>query len=282
MSVKKRLWSIFTLVIITGAPPPVFAQRSEDFIRINKDANGSYLSFDSSILTLRKNDLEIALVSAVHIGEADYYTTLNRKFKEYEAVLYELIADADQKPSASAEKELSAISHLQHGMKGLLGLEFQLDLIDYHSDNFIHADMTPHEFAESMERKNESIWSMLLKMLLRSGEVQAKGPQITPEIFMLQMALSPNRTMTLRRILAGQFQNMDTFIEVFEGKEGSSIITERNKFAINVLKNQIAAGKKKIAIFYGAGHMKDLYTRIANELGAVESNREWIVAWKLR
>ena len=35
----------------------------------------------------------IDLVSAVHIGEGDYYATLNELFKNYDVVLYELVAD---------------------------------------------------------------------------------------------------------------------------------------------------------------------------------------------
>ena len=46
---------------------------------------------------------------------------------------------------------------MQMGMKETLGLEFQLELIDYNRDNFTHADMSPEEFAESMVENDESL-----------------------------------------------------------------------------------------------------------------------------
>ncbi len=49
---------------------------------------------------------------------------------------------------------------------------------------------------------------------------------------------------------------------VLEGPKGSTLIGERNKRALDVLKKQIASGKKKIAVFYGAGHMVDMEKRL--------------------
>ncbi len=99
---------------------------------------------------------------------------------------------------------------------------------------------------------------------------------------MLQMLLSPNKQMTLRKVLAGQLQNMDTFIEVFEGVDGSSLISGRNQVAIKVMLDQIAKGRKKIGIFYGAGHMPDFEKRLLNDLNFKKISEEWLLAWKLR
>ena len=44
------------------------------------------------------------------------------------------------------------ISLLQNGMKDLLELEFQLKGIDYTRKNMVHADMSPDQFAESMQQ----------------------------------------------------------------------------------------------------------------------------------
>ena len=48
----------------------------------------------------------------------------------------------------------------------------------------------------------------------------------------------------------------------FGGEDGSAIITDRNKKALVVLKKEIADGKKKIGIFYGAGHLSDMDKRL--------------------
>jgi len=70
----------------------------------------------------------------------------------------------------------------------------------------------------------------------------------------------------LKRVLAGQFEHMDSMMEALEGPDGSTIIAERNKVALETLKEQIAAGKLKIGIFYGAGHMPDMERRLIDDL----------------
>jgi hypothetical protein len=65
-----------------------------------------------------------------------------------------------------------------------------------------------------------------------------------------------------------------------EGPNGSVLVTERNKAAIKVLKQQIAAGKKNMAIFYGAAHMKDMEKRL-EDLGFKRQKVEYRVAWDL-
>ena len=41
----------------------------------------------------------------------------------------------------------------------------QLDEIDYTKRNFVHADMSPDEFAASMKKKGESLWNMIWKAM---------------------------------------------------------------------------------------------------------------------
>jgi len=58
------------------------------------------------------------------------------------------------------------------------------------------------------------------------------------------------------------------------------IVTERNKAAIEVLKKTMAAGKKKISIFYGAAHMPDMARRL-EEMGFKAVRTDWQMAWDL-
>jgi hypothetical protein len=43
----------------------------------------------------------------------------------------------------------------------------------------------------------------------------------------------------------------------------------------------LAAGKKKIAIFYGAAHMPDFDKRLKEDFGMKRTTSEWINAWNL-
>jgi hypothetical protein len=71
-------------------------------------------------------------------------------------------------------------------------------------------------------------------------------------------------------------------MEALEGPEGSTIITERNKVALKKLSEQIAAGKKKIAIFYGAGHLGDMEKRLAADFQLKRKDEQWLDAWNLK
>ena len=103
----------------------------------------------------------VDLVGVVHIGQREYYQDLNKRLGKYDSVLYELVApDGTRIRPEDLEKRRSLIASMQTGMKDMLNLEYQLELIDYLAENFRHADMSPKEFAEDLERRGDSVWKM--------------------------------------------------------------------------------------------------------------------------
>ena len=64
--------------------------------------------------------------------------------------------------------------------------------------------------------------------------------------------------------------------------EKSVIIGERNKAAIDELDAALREGCKRIAIFYGGGHMPDLDTRLRQQFGLVATDVQWQTAWSIR
>ena len=68
---------------------------------------------------------------------------------------------------------------------------------------------------------------------------------------------------------------------MFDGPEGSTIITERNKKAFEVLSREIAKGRKKIAVFYGAGHLPDMQRRLEQDYQMQQTGTQWLSAWSL-
>jgi hypothetical protein len=68
----------------------------------------------------------------------------------------------------------------------------------------------------------------------------------------------------------------------FGGEEGSTLITDRNGAALEVLSEQIAAGKERIAIFYGAAHMDDFDRRLREDFELQPGETVWLEAWDLR
>ena len=85
----------------------------------------------------------------------------------------------------------------------------------------------------------------------------------------------------VKRVLAEQIEDVEGSLLAIEGPEGSTLVSGRNKAALEVLRKQIAGGKKKIAIFYGAAHMSDFQRRLREEFHLAPSSTRWLAAWKM-
>ena len=102
------------------------------------------------------------------------------------------------------------------------------------------------------------------------------------EMQLLMALFDKNRSLALKRAMADQFQEMEGMTAALEGPKGSTLIGERNKRALEVLKKQIAAGKKKIAIFYGAGHMADMEKHLRADFALKPQKTQWLQAWDMK
>ena len=92
---------------------------------------------------------------------------------------------------------------------------------------------------------------------------------------------SDDRPRRLKIVLAQQLAETEDLLTSFGGEEGSMLISERNKIALKVLKEQLAAGKKRIGIFYGAGHLADMDQRLRKDFGLEPVEVTWLTAWDL-
>ncbi len=262
---------------------------SADFMRIRKDSRGRDVALETSItryaLTTEKGDrITVDLIGAVHIGEKEYFSKLNKRFKNYESLLYELVApEGTVIPKGGGPKDgipTNPIAAMQVGMKSMLGLQFQLEHIDYTKKNFKHADMTPEEFSQSMKNNEESISKYAVRAIGQSMAMQAAGKG-GDSMEMLFAMFSKNKELRLRRSFAKQIQNMEAGTAVFKGKDGSTIIDHRNAKCMKVLESEIAAGKRNIAIFYGAGHLPDMQRRLMSDFKMKRGGQVWVEAWSL-
>jgi hypothetical protein len=96
----------------------------------------------------------------------------------------------------------------------------------------------------------------------------------------LEILASKDSPVELKRIVGRMFDSVEAIMTGVEGPNGTVIISERNKIALGVLQKQIAAGKKKLGIFYGAAHLKDMEKRLL-ALGFTLEKTEWLTAWDL-
>lgn len=265
-------------------------KRSTDqFMRVRMDLKGEPLSMDTAVVRYLPADgsrpgLQVDLVGAVHVGDTAYYDELNKLFESYDVVLYELVApEGTRIPKDGRKKRGSGhpVGAMQDGLKSLLNLDHQLDCIDYTKENFVHADMSPDEFAQTMADRGESFMQMFFRMMGAGMAQQAGGGSSDAALLMALFASPDERTLRLKTEFARQMGNMEGQMNAINGDEGSTIITERNKKAFEVLKREIAAGKKKIAVFYGAGHLPDMEERLLRDFQMKRSDRKWLTAWSL-
>jgi len=259
-------------------------QAAPGFISFVED--GEYSGRLETALTsyVNPDGVRVDLIAAVHIADASYYELLREVFGIYDAVLYELVAPEGYKPSPDASPD-SIVSLFQRGFCRLLDLTFQLDGVDYTAANFVHADLSPSKLSKIMEERGENFFTIFMRVLNAQMLAMSKGmgSHMTGEA-LLDAFRSDNRAGRLKYLVGREMKHVESlFAEMESGEEGkgSILLGERNKIAIEKLEERISNGEKKLAIFYGAGHMPDMEARLLRDLGFVKQWQEWMTAWEI-
>ncbi len=270
------------------APANIAETKKTEFVRINKSDDNIPLSLQMANVRYVQddgipNDMYVDLISVVHVADKSYYQYLNELFKTYDVVLYELVAPEgtriDQREAGEAK---GLLSMLQQGMKNVLGLSFQLEEVDYSPKNFVHADISPEDFKNSMDENGESFLAMFLRMWLVGIQQQATNPNAVNDMDLIMAMFSPNKERDLKVIAAKQLMQIDPMMNAIEGNNGSTLVTTRNLKALKVLRQEMEKGHKTFAIFYGAAHMPEMETVLMKEFKMKQSQINWVDAWDLK
>jgi hypothetical protein len=277
--------ALLVLACLVPTLPAAGADSESRFIRVQRNESREPVALQTAIAKYvpasRQQGVQIDLVAVVHIGEKAYYERLNKEFEKYDIVLYELVAQEGTKPPKSGEqKSDNPLAMLQQGMKYFLRLEHQLEVVDYGKANFIHADLSPEGMRRAMKERGDNEMTVFLGVVadfLRKKNLGTDKPAPqTPDISLNDL-LNPTK---FKRMMAQQFE--DTGGDVVLGRTVNQLLVEdRNKACMKVLQQQLAAGKKKIAIFYGAAHMPDFDKRLKEDFGMKRTTSAWIDAWSL-
>jgi hypothetical protein len=269
------------LVLAFSLPPFLTAQEPK-FIRI-KEADGKVTAMEIAIThyTNKRKNLTVDLVGVVHIGDRAYYQQLSKRFPDYDVVLYELVAPPGTKvPKGGKRDGTSAM--LTGLMTKFLDLDSQLACVDYQQKNFVHADLSFDAMMAAANKRGDNALtlglSLLADMLRQQNLKEQKKEKASPEDEVDLFAALAN-PLLLKRQMAKQMAASGT--EVGPTLQ-NLLIGDRNKKACEVLADQIADGKRKIAIFYGAAHMQDFDQRLRNEFHLERQEQEWLTAWNLR
>ena len=299
----KRMKLVVLFCLLTVCPWVAVAQKSatqepaassqkskkdHTYIRIERDDTKQPVALQTALVKFKatrgpNRKAQVDLIGAIHIADATYYAELNKIFKQYDVILFELVAPKGVKIERGHKQKLSldVISGSQQGFQALLGLSHQIEQIDYQAKNFVHADMTPTEFSKHMKDRGESFMQLYFRSIGQGLAMQGTD-QGGGDLSLLFALFSKEREYNMKLIMAQQFERMEGLPDVMSGPEGSTIITLRNDKALSVLSEQLAAGKQRIGIFYGAGHFDDMEKKLVEDFRLQRYEEKWIDAWDLR
>ena len=258
-----------------------------DFVRFDEGDNTSKLR-TATITYSDGKGVDVDLIGAIHIADKSYYDGLNESFKDYDVLLYEMVGAARKGPLKPGDldpgKGGNPIRSMQIMMQKALELDYQMTGIDYTAKNFVHADMDARTFRKMQKDRKEGLLSMMLQSYKAQFKMMAEGraPATMSIADLIKILLSGDSASGLKLVLGRQFDEIEYLISAIEPEAGSVILTERNKVALKVLREQIDKGQKKIGIFYGAAHLPDMEERLINEFGLKKGKTVWNDAWTVK
>jgi hypothetical protein len=291
-----------SLVMPALAQPPASGKKpagkqvsSSKFMRITRDAKGEPEALETAIVHMvpasGEGDLTVDLVSVVHVADRGYYDQINKQLAKYDVVLYELVAPQGTRiPRGGKRDKSNPLAMIQDMMKSVLELDSQVEQVDYQRKHFVHADLSPDQMAEAIRKRGDNGLTLTLSIaadFLRQANLQAQEADKAPareaeDVDLLSLFLDPNGPIKMKRLMAEQFAAMSSPEGGLGKTLGTILIADRNQAALKVFQKEMAKGKKKIAIFYGAAHMPDFEKRLREEYGLKRSGEQWLAAWDLR
>jgi len=252
------LASLAAVSLASAAAPPQKEQPTR-FTRIKRDKDGKPLALQKAIVryapaksSKASEGLTVDLVSVVHVGDREFYQDLNKRFKDYDVVLYEGVkGQPKSKLLLVVAGALSMVLDYDSVSKEM-DLDAQHTYVDYDAKNFVHADVTWDEWGERVTKKGHTTTSVTLGVAADLYKMVRKNKQ---------SPMNAKDPLQRKISLAEQFDRTQHDNDLGE-TIGMLILDVRNDACIDVLKKQIAAGKKKIAIFYGSAHNPDFERRL--------------------
>ncbi|MCB9871949.1 MAG: hypothetical protein H6837_19000 [Planctomycetes bacterium] len=271
-----------------GHDPPNTTQTADtEFLRFTDLGAGRGLLETAVVRYVGRSGAFIDLIGAVHIADRDYYRRLQARFGSYDALLYELVKPAGTPPpSAGADRAPRAggvVSAFQRMLRNVLGLEFQLDAVDYRAPNFVHADLDTATFTRMSKDKGETLLGLMFELAKR----QLAGSQRTDPglgLGLLAALFAPDREKRLKYLLARELPKLEGLLAGLgprEGDGGSVLLIGRNRRLMEVLRARVRRGDRRIGVFFGAAHLPDVEQRIFSEIGFRRTSITWEKAWTI-
>ncbi|MBU6208359.1 MAG: hypothetical protein KGR22_00410 [Planctomycetes bacterium] len=163
---------------------------------------------------------------------------------------------------------------LQRELARMLGLEFQLDRINYAQPAWVVSDMTFAQLEQAFKRRG--VTDGMVQGSLRGGGLSGDAIGTVMTILKFMDAASGGSASEAVKVLMVQVLGSKTAAQGdMLGEEGKVILDDRNEVVWADLQQRLAAAPpQRIAIFYGAAHMADFARRLV-ESGYTAGEVTW-------
>jgi len=144
--------------------------------------------------------------------------------------------------------------------------------------------------AEAIKERGDDGMTLFLGVaadLLRQQNLQQRKQPKEPakekdaDVDPLALLLDPDVGVKLKRSMAEQLGDLESATGGLGQTLNTILVTDRNKAAMKVFQAELAKGKKKIGIFYGAAHMPDFEKRLREDFSLKRDSDQWLKAWDL-
>lgn len=261
------------------------------FIHAKRNKKNQPVALEIATASYEKGNVKVDLVGVVHIADPAYYDQLNEDLSDYDALLYELVAEKGTVIKKGEERDGNILATIHKLVGGYLGLESQVSTepgvgINYERKNFVHADMSMEELEAEMAKNGDDKMTLALSAILENMRKQNKAklnkPEAQseePELSISELLTDPEGPVKIKRMMADMFDKMG---EAALGVELTGyLIDKRNAAAMKVFDEQVNAGKTNLGIFYGAAHMADFEKQLESR-GFKKTEVQWNTAWDIR
>jgi hypothetical protein len=244
----------------------------------------------------------IWLASVMHVGEPEYYRSLQHFLDDQTVVLYEGI-DPESHPH-HVHDSATALAHapppsgakagysMQSTLARSLGLVFQLEAIDYDRANFLNSDLSVDQIqrimagggprgAPGQAGGTNASFDMLLQIMDGSsflGSLFKIGLQFIAASPQMQAVAKLTLIEAVGR-LKGDLSDVQSMPP--DWKQLIKVLIEaRNQNLLSDLKDELKKVPRSgsIAVFYGVGHMDDMEKRVTDELHYRPAEETWLTA----
>jgi hypothetical protein len=248
-----------------------------NFVRFDEDGHGGGKMQTAWATYVDDDGTQVTLLSTMHIGDKPFFRTLAKEFPKYDAVLYELVAPRGVPPTEEG------VNDQQAKIADDCDLDNQGPHMDYERENFVHADLTLEEIKKLEIARNGTFEGALgegpgIKAAKDKNDT-AGDEKVYNDVQSAKKMNPAEKTRLLRRAYS---RILAVTAQPAEGKtfpEGMEVLVgKRNDEVIRVLNQQTTAGKKNIAIFYGAAHMVDMEHRLL-AMGFKRKSLVWQTTW---